>query len=91
MRITTKHPFQHTKNHIYYTDEQILDMVTQASKMKKYVYDFLIDKLYLLEQGKRNTKLSHTYSYLSARVMKEREYVESISWDTLEDYSKKDK
>lgn len=66
-------------------------MVTQASKMKKYVYDFLIDRLYLLEQGKRNTKLSHTYSYLSARVIKEREFVESISWDTLEDYSKKDK
>lgn len=91
MRITTTHPFQYTKNHIYYTDEQILNMVTQASKMKKYVYDFLIDRLYLLEQGKRNTKLSHTYSYLSARVIKEREFVESISWDTLEDYSKKDK
>lgn len=89
LRITTKHPFQHTKNHSNYTDEQILNMVTQARKMKRYVYDFLIDRLYLLEQGKRNTKLSHSYSYLSARVMKEREYVESISWDTLEDYSKK--
>lgn len=91
MRITTKHPFQHTKNHSNYTDEQILSMITQASTMKRYVYDFLIDRLYLLEQGKRNTKLSHTYSYLSARVIKEREFVESISWDTLEDYSKKDK
>ena len=66
-------------------------MVTQASTMKRYVYDFLIDKLYLLEQGKRNTKLSHSYSYLSARVMKEREYVESISWDMLESYKQKDK
>lgn len=66
-------------------------MVTQAATMKRYVYDFLIDKLYLLEQGKRNTKLSHEYSYLSARVMKEREYVESISWDMLESYKQKDK
>ena len=91
MRITTKHPFQHTKNHIYYTNEQILSMVTQASKMKRYVYDFLIDRLYLLEQGKRNTKLSHAYSYLSARVMKEREFTESISWHTLDNYTTKDK
>ena len=91
MRITTKHPFQKVKSASNYTAQQILDMVTQASKMKKYVYDFLIDRLYLLEQGKRNTKLSHSYSYLSARVIKEREFVESISWDTIEDYSKKDK
>lgn len=91
MRITTKHPFQHTKNHSNYTDEQILSMITQASTMKRYVYDFLIDRLYLLEQGKRNTKLSHTYSYLSARVIKEREFTESISWDTLDNYTTKDK
>ena len=88
MRITTKHPFQHTKNHSNYTQQQILDMVMQASKMKEYVYDFLIDRLYLLEQGKRNTKLSHEYSYFGARTMKERQFVESISFDTLEDYIK---
>lgn len=88
MRITTKHPFQHTKNHINYTNEQIEDMVTQASKMNRYVYDFLIDRLYLLESGKRNTKLSHEYSYFGARVMKERQFVEAISFDTLEDYIK---
>ena len=90
MRITTKHPFQHTKNHANYTQQQIESMVTQASSMKGYVYDFLIDRLYLLEKGKRNTKLSHEYSYLSARVMKERQFAESISFDTLEDnYTRK--
>lgn len=88
MRITTKHPFQHTKNHINYTNEQIEDMVTQASKMNRYVYDFLIDRLYLLEQGKRNTKNTREYSYFGARVMKERQFVEAISFDTLEDYIK---
>lgn len=88
MRITTKHPFQHTKNHRNYTAQQIESMVTKASGMKQYVYDFLIDRLYLLEQGKRNTKLSHEYSYLSARVMKERQFTESISFDTLEDCMK---
>lgn len=86
MRITTRHPFQKTKNHINYTDKEILDMVTQASKMKQYVYDFLIDRLYLLEEGKRNTKLSHEYSYFGARVMKEREFVESISFDDVDKY-----
>lgn len=90
MRITTRHPFQHTKNHINYTDKEIENMVTQASKMKQYVYDFLIDRLYLLEEGKRNTKNTHEYSYFSARIMKEREFVESISFDTLEDYVKGD-
>lgn len=90
MRITTKHPFQHTKNHTCYTQQQILDMVTQASNMKGYVYDFLIDRLYLLEQGKRNTKNTREYSYFGARVMKERQFTESISFDTLEDnYTRK--
>lgn len=85
MRITTRHPFQKTKNHVNYTDKEIEDMVNQASSMKQFVYDFLIDRLYLLEEGKRNTKLSHEYSYFGARVMKERQFVESISFDTLED------
>lgn len=88
MRITTRHPFQKTKNHVNYTDEQILDMVNQASTMKQFVYDFLIDRLYLLEEGKRNTKNTREYSYFGARVMKERQFVESISFDTLEDYIK---
>ena len=90
MRITTRHPFQKTKNHVNYTDEQILDMVNQASTMKQFVYDFLIDRLYLLEEGKRNTKNTREYSYFGARVMKERQFVESISFDTLEDYVKGD-
>ena len=88
MRITTKHPFQKVKSASNYTDEQIESMVTQASKMKRYVYDFLIDRLYLLEQGKRNTKNTREYSYFGARVMKERQFVEAISFDTLEDYIK---
>ena len=85
MRITTRHPFQHTKNHVNYTQQQIENMVNQASTMKQYVYDFLIDRLYLLEEGKRNTKNTREYSYFGARVMKERQFVESISFDTLED------
>ena len=86
MRITTRHPFQHTKNHVNYTDKEIENMVTQASKMKAYVYDFLIDRLYLLEEGKRNTKNTHEYSYFGARVMKEREFAESISFDDVDKY-----
>ena len=88
MRITTRHPFQKTKNHVNYTDKEIEDMVNQASSMKQFVYDFLIDRLYLLEEGKRNTKNTREYSYFGARVMKERQFVESISFDTLEDYIK---
>lgn len=84
MRITNRNPYQHTKNHINYTDEQIESMVTQASKMKQYLYDFLIDKLYLLTQGKRNTKKTYEYSYLSARVLKEKE-IQEISLEKFRD------
>lgn len=37
---------------------------------------FLIDRLYLLTQGKHNTKKSYEYSFLSARTLKEREIKE---------------
>ena len=52
-------------------------MVTEAGRGKQYLYDFLIDRLYLLPpKGKHNTKKSHEYSFLSARTLKEREIKE---------------
>ena len=80
MRITTRNPYQHTKNHANYTAQQIEEMIAEAEKGKQYLYDFLVDKLYLLTQGKRNTKKSYEYSFLSARVLKEKE-IQEISLD----------
>lgn len=76
MRITTRNPFNNVKNHKHYTNDEIEAMVKQGEKEKQYCYDFLIDKLYLLTQGKRNTKKTRKYSYLSARILKEREIKE---------------
>ena len=80
MRITIRNPFAKVKNHKYYTDDEIEAMVKRGEKEKLYCYDFLVDKLYLLEDGKRNTKMTYEYSYLSARVLKERE-IKEISLD----------
>ena len=77
MRLTLRNPYQHTKNHTNYTQEEIEEMVTEAERGRQYFYDFLIDKLYLLENGKRNTKKTYEYSYLSARVLKEKEILET--------------
>ena len=85
MRITTRNPFNNVKNHKYYTNEEIEAMVKRGEKEKFYCYDYLIDKLYLLpENNKRNTKKSYEYSYLSARVLKERE-IKEISLDKFFD------
>lgn len=85
MRITTRNPFGKVKNHKYYTDEEIEALVKRGEKEKLYCYDFLIDKLYLLpDDNKRNTKKSYEYSYLSARVLKERE-IKEISIDKFYD------
>ena len=81
MRITTRNPFNKVKNHKYYTNEEIEALIKRGEKEKLYCYDYLIDKLYLLPDGnKRNTKRSYEYSYLSARVLKERE-IKEISID----------
>jgi hypothetical protein len=82
MRITTRNPYQHTKNHTNYTVQQIEKMIQEAENGRQYLYDFLIDKLYLLTQGKRNTKKSYEYSFLSARVLKERE-IQEISLEKI--------
>ena len=84
MRITTRNPYQHTKNHINYTVKEIEEMVQEAENGRQYLYDFLIDKLYLLTQGKRNTKKTYEYSYLSARVLKEKE-IQEISLEKFRD------
>ena len=82
MRITTRNPYQHTKNHTNYTVQQIEKMIQEAENGRQYLYDFLIDKLYLLTQGKRNTKKSYEYSFLSARVLRERE-IQEISLEKI--------
>ena len=85
MRITTRNPFSNIKNHKYYTDDEIETLVKRGENEKLYCYDFLIDKLYLLpDDNKRNTKKSYEYSYLSARVLKERE-VKEISLEKFFD------
>ena len=76
MRITTRNPFSKVKNYKNYTDEEIESLIKRGEKEKLYCYDFLIDKLYLLEEGKRNTKNTHEYSYFGARVLKEKEIKE---------------
>ena len=76
MRLTWRNPYQHIKNHSNYTQEEIEEMVMEAERGRQYFYDFLIDKLYLLTQGKRNTKKSHEYSYFGARVLMEKEILE---------------
>lgn len=82
MRITTRNPYQHTKNHTNYTVQQIEKMIAEAENGKQYLYDFLIDRLYLLTQGKRNTKKSYEYSFLSVRVLKEKE-IKEISLEKI--------
>ena len=62
--------------------QQIEKMIQEAENGRQYLYDFLIDKLYLLTQGKRNTKKSYEYSFLSARVLKERE-IQEISLEKI--------
>ena len=84
MRLTWRNPYQHTKNHTNYTQQEIEEMITEAERGRQYFYDFLIDKLYLLTQGKRNTKKTYEYSFLSARVLKEKE-IQEISLDKFRD------
>ena len=85
MRITTRNPFNNIKNHKNYTDNEIEALVRRGEKEKLYCYDYLIDKLYLLpDDNKRNTKKSYEYSFLSARVLKERE-IKEISLDKFRD------
>ena len=84
MRLTWRNPYQHTKNHTNYTQEEIEEMVMEAERGRQYFYDFLIDRLYLLTQGKRNTKKTFEYSYLSARVLKEKE-IQEINLDKFRD------
>lgn len=75
MRITIENPFTKIKNHSHYTQKQINDLIRKANN--QYLYDYLIDKLYFLQANKHNTKKSHEYSFLSARVLREREVKES--------------
>ena len=51
-----RNPYQRIKTHTNYTDKEILDMITKADKRhNRYLYDYLIDRLYFYLPVKRNT------------------------------------
>lgn len=69
-----RNPYQRIKTHTNYTDKEILDMITKADKRhNRYLYDYLIDRLYFYRPGKRNTKESFEYSILTARQERDRQ------------------
>lgn len=59
----------------HYTDEEIHELYSLCRN--EYEYDFLTDRLYLVpwdhDRKHRNTKNAHEYSFLSTRVLKQRE------------------
>lgn len=68
----TFNPFQGVKNYKEYTENEINDLIKQANK-SKFLYDYLIDRLYFYDNNnKRNTK-NQDYNILTARTMYKRE------------------
>ena len=67
----TYNPFQDIKNYSEYNENEINDLIKQASD-SKFLYDYLIDRLYFYDNNKRNTK-KDDYNILSARTMYKRE------------------
>lgn len=68
-------PFQDIKNYKEYTENEINDLIQQANK-SKFLYDYLIDRLYFYDNNnKRNTK-NQDYNILTARTMYKREHNE---------------
>ena len=70
----TFNPFQDIKNYKEYTENEINDLIKQANK-SKFLYDYLIDRLYFYNNNKRNTK-QDDYNILTARTMYKREHNE---------------
>lgn len=58
-------PYQKTKDATHYTEEEIVRML--EGEKNPYLYDYLIDRLYLYRKNRRNTKNTFTYSFLTAR------------------------
>ena len=67
-------PFQDVKNYKEYTENEINDLIKQTNN-SKFLYDYLIDRLYFYDNNKRNTK-KDDYNILSARTMYQREHNE---------------
>ena len=70
----TFNPFQGVKNYSEYSENEINDLIKQANK-SKFLYDYLIDRLYFYNNNKRNTK-QDDYNILTARTMYKREHNE---------------
>lgn len=65
-------PFQNIKNYKEYNENEINDLIQQANK-SKFLYDYLIDRLYFYnDNNKRNTK-KEDYNILTARTIYNRE------------------
>lgn len=68
----TYNPFQDVKNYKEYSENEINDLIQQANK-SKFLYDYLIDRLYFYnDNNKRNTK-NQDYNILTARTIYRRE------------------
>ncbi len=67
-------PFQDIKNYKEYTENEINDLIEQANN-SKFLYDYLIDRLYFYDNNKRNTK-QDDYNILTARTLHKREHNE---------------
>ena len=65
-------PFQSVKNYSNYTENEINELIKQAGN-SKFLYDYLIDKLYFYSPNKYNTKNADQYNILPARKLWERE------------------
>lgn len=68
----TYNPFQGVKNYKEYNENEINDLIQKANK-SKFLYDYLIDRLYFYDNNnKRNTK-KDDYNILTARTIYKRE------------------
>lgn len=82
----TFNPFQDIKNYKEYTEKEINDLIKQANN-SKFLYDYLIDRLYFYDNNnKRNTK-KQEYNILTARTMYKREHNEKeLNLNYFSDY-----
>ena len=77
MKRYMRNPYQKVQSADHYTEEEIAAMLKDASRRAPYLYDYLIDRLYLYDGEKRNTKNTQEYSFLMARQEKDRQNKET--------------
>ena len=77
MKRYMRNPYQKVQSADHYTAEEIAAMLKDASRRAPYLYDYMIDRLYLYDGEKRNTKNAQEYSFLMARQEKDRQNKET--------------